>query len=65
MKFGTDTGEYGKINGSINIILNFIICFHFQVMPWHFEAFDDYIILHNFSMLLTYMIVVIVSLNPH
>ena len=31
MKFGTDTGDYGKINGSLNI--KFVICFHFQVIP--------------------------------
>ena len=36
MKFGTDTGEYGKLS------LKFIICFYFQVMP-----FDDYVTLHK------------------
>ncbi len=32
-------------NGSVNS-LKFVICFHFQV-----RAFDDYVTLHNLSML--------------
>ena len=53
------------VNGSINIS-KFVVkfCFQFQVMP--LKAFDDYITLHNLSMLLTYIVtatrdVVIVS----
>ena len=56
-------------NGSVNT-LKFVICFHFQV-----KAFDDYVMLHNSSMLFTYIVtlyhihcaardVVIVSLSP-
>ena len=48
MKFGTDTGEYGKWFYNI---LKFVTYFHFQV-----KAFDDYITLHNLSMLLIYIV---------
>jgi hypothetical protein len=39
-------------NGSI---FNFVICFHFQVIC-HIKVFDDYVTLHNLSMLLTYTV---------
>ena len=52
MKFGTDTGEYGKwfykYFKVCHLFLFFKLCY--------FEAFDDYIILHNLSMLLTYIV---------
>ena len=37
-------------NGSVSN-LKFVNCFHF-----HLKAFDDYITLHNLSMLLTYIV---------
>ena len=37
-------------NGSVNT-LKFVICFHFQVVPLH----DVYVMLHNSSVLLTYI----------
>ena len=38
-------------NGHVNT-LKFVICFHFQVIPLQ-SNFDDYVPLHNLSMLLT------------
>ena len=48
MKFGTDM--VNMENGSV-ITLNFII---FKLC--HFKAFDDYMMLHNLIMLLTYIV---------
>ena len=39
-------------NGSVNIF----ICHVFNFKLCHFKAFDDYIILHNLSMPLTYIV---------
>ena len=39
--------------GSVKI-KKLVNCFHFQAMP--LEKFDDYIILHNLSMLLTFIV---------
>ena len=40
-------------NGSVNT-LKFVISFHFKL--FHFKAFDDYMMLRNLSMLLTYIV---------
>jgi hypothetical protein len=40
-------------NGSVNI-LKFVIVFIFKLC--HIKAFDDYVTLHNLSMLLTYIV---------
>ena len=44
-------GEYGKWFGKY---LKFANCFLFKLC--HFKAFDDYVTLHNLSMLLTYVV---------
>ena len=40
-------------NDSVNT-LKFVISFIFKL--FHFKAFDDYVTLHNSSMLLTYLV---------
>ena len=44
MKCGTDIGEYE----SLSAVFIFKLC--------HFKAFDDYVMLHNLRMLLTYLV---------
>ena len=49
MKFGTDMGEYGKWFCNY-FKLNYLFSFS------SYKAFDDYIMLHNLIMLLTYIV---------
>ena len=53
MKFGTDTDKYGI--GPVKLISkNLSTVFTFKL--YHLKEFDDYITLHNLSMLHTFIV---------